>query len=138
MKRSKVFKPRTSSSNKRYKPKEKEERKERQSLYNTPEWKTYRFRFLHYNKNCYACGVSKDSAKLIVDHVKVHKSDEELFWNVSNFIPLCNRCHNTITSLFDKHTVQRLEDKMKWIENKRRETGTTVKVKVVHRKKVEG
>jgi len=104
-----------------------EERQERQSLY-TKSWSNYRFRFLHHNPTCYACGISKATT---VDHCVAHKGNKELFWKVDNYIPLCKLCHDRITAYFDRHSSARIEDKMKWIAARREENGVTTKVKIV-------
>jgi len=34
----------------------------------------------------------------IVDHVIPHRGDQELFWDTSNWQPLCKRCHDVKTA----------------------------------------
>lgn len=102
-------------------------RKARTSLYKTKEWVKYRFRFLHHNPLCYACGAKA----CVVDHIVAAKLDENLFKNVTNHLPLCKSCHNAITTLFDKYDPPKTEDKMVWLQKKRNDTGTKVRVKVL-------
>ena len=123
MKKPKSYKQRNNTRAKRYVPKT---RIERQKLYDT-RWTKYRFRFLHHNPKCYCC--PQDSS--VVDHVRPHKGDIDLFWNITNHIPLCQVCHNTITAKFDKVGEALLEEKGKWIENMREKYNITVKVKVI-------
>jgi hypothetical protein len=81
------------------------------ALYDSAKWKAYSKKFLTHNKRCYACGNTSE----VTDHIKIHRGDESLFWNETNYIPLCIRCHNTITAKFDNRPIQDLEAKMKWI-----------------------
>lgn len=94
--------------------------------YDDPEWVKYRYVFLKNNPVCYSCGNPSQA----VDHIVAFKGDLVKFWDVTNMIPLCHSCHNTITNLFDKGPVPNTEGKMKWISRKRQETETIVKVKV--------
>ncbi|WP_323784771.1 HNH endonuclease signature motif containing protein [Thalassovita sp.] len=36
------------------------------------------------------CGASAT----VVDHIKAHRGDERLFWDRTNWQPLCAPCHN--------------------------------------------
>lgn len=121
---------------KKFKPKRVEgkkfvskERVERQAMYNT-NWVKYRIRFLHHNPQCYCCPNKSN----IIDHIVPHKGNPELFWDITNFIPVCTTCHNTITALFDKHGSHLVVEKLKWVEASRKRFGVTVKVKIVRRK----
>lgn len=89
------------------------------------EWTRYRFRFLHYNPNCYMCG----EKATIVDHVVAHKGDDVLFKALDNHIPLCKKHHDQITAMYDRGEKPRTEDKMKWIQRIREELGIRTKVK---------
>ena len=91
-------------------------------------WEKYRLQFLEHNPRCYSCGVE---AK-VVDHITPHKGNIKLFWKMDNYIPLCHRCHNTVTSLFDRnhlpgHSINR---KLNWLATNRARflVGTIVKV----------
>lgn len=117
MKKAKLFKPPT-STNKKFTKKR---------LYDTTDWAEYRVRFISANPLCYACG----QRARVVDHVISAKGNEKLFWEVTNLIPLCKSDHDFITQNFDKHIVAKTEEKMKWIERKRIETDTNVRVKIV-------
>ena len=37
----------------------------------------------------------------VVDHVRPHKGNKELFWDSTNWQPLCKRCHDIKTSTED-------------------------------------
>jgi 5-methylcytosine-specific restriction endonuclease McrA len=117
MKKSKVFRPPTGSGKKFVKKR----------LYDTTNWVEYRNKFLAANPTCYACG----TRARVVDHVISAKGDESKFWNITNLIPLCKICHDQVTGLFDQFAVPKTEEKMKWIAQKRAQTETSVRVKVV-------
>lgn len=91
------------------------------------DWEAYRFRFLHANKRCYACGFD---AK-VVDHIRAHKGDKELFENTHNHIPLCISCHNFVTGRFDKYPEPKTEEKCKWLVKNREMLRVNVSVKVI-------
>lgn len=67
-------------------------------------WRIARNRFLKANPLCVRC---KEKGKLtkatIVDHIKPHRGDKELFWDESNWQPLCKRCHDTKTMTEDRY-----------------------------------
>ena len=41
------------------------------------------------------------SAATVVDHIKPHKGNKKLFWDRTNWQPLCKRCHDIKTSTED-------------------------------------
>lgn len=92
-------------------------------------WEQYRATFLKHNPTCYACG-SKSS---VVDHLTPHKGDEILFKKTDNHIPLCNKCHNTVTSMFDRKYVRKnpITPKLTWLAKMRIDYQVDVKVKVL-------
>lgn len=98
------------------------------NLYN-PEWESYRNKFLRVNDKCYSCGTKSE----VVDHVEPHKGDEALFKKLDNHIPLCHRCHNTVTALFDKTHKPGTAPitKIQWLNSNRLMRGITFKVKVL-------
>jgi 5-methylcytosine-specific restriction endonuclease McrA len=110
MKKMKQYKPTSYKAGKKFNPKAKEER-----LYALSAWKEFSLRFLKENPHCYVCGRYSE----VTDHIQAHKGDENLFWKIDNFIPLCFSCHNTITGLFDRHTTQRYREKLIWISRER-------------------
>jgi len=95
-------------------------------LYDTPEWKEYSRRFLNNNPKCYACGERSGAT----DHWTAHKNDIDLFWKEDNMLPLCSKCHNIVTSNYDKFNPPKTEEKLQWINQMRVVTGTTLKVKI--------
>lgn len=97
--------------------------------YLTKEWIQFRARFLKHNPTCYACGEKAN----VCDHLVKWKVDpDKLFLNKNdNFIPLCDKCHNTITGLFDQHLIPKTNEKLKWLVNMRLKHDISTKVKVI-------
>lgn len=87
-------------------------------------WRIYRFRYLHHNPKCYACG----RKATVVDHIVAHKGDEELFKNLTNHAPLCNSCHNYVTGKFDRHNPPLTEEKFKWFQDIRKRNNIKVRI----------
>jgi 5-methylcytosine-specific restriction protein A len=71
-------------------------------LYNTSRWKKLRKQFLQEHPLCVECE-AKDviKAATVVDHMEVHKGDEDLFWDESNWQALCKQCHDRKTAKKD-------------------------------------
>ncbi|WP_089970849.1 HNH endonuclease [Lihuaxuella thermophila] len=61
------------------------------------EWAKARQRFLKANPYCVVCG---DKAT-VVDHIVPHKGDRYLFWQASNWAPMCWSCHSRKTAKYD-------------------------------------
>jgi 5-methylcytosine-specific restriction protein A len=117
MKKPKVYKPPTSSNKKFSKPR----------MYDTVEWVEYRNKFLSLNPKCYCCG----KVARVVDHCVAHKGSKDVFWNETNYLPLCKLCHDTITGKFDQHNPPKTEEKMRWIADSRLLNNVSVRVKVL-------
>jgi len=96
-------------------------------MYDTVDWAQYRVKFIAHNPKCYACG----EPSRVVDHIESAKGREEVFWKEGNYLPLCKPCHAYITAKFDRHATADLRGKLNWINEKRAQTGTTVRVKIV-------
>jgi len=60
-------------------------------------WQSARTGFLNHNPDCTQCG----STATVVDHIVPHKGDNDLFWDRSNWQPLCKRCHDAKTARND-------------------------------------
>ena len=72
-----------------------------------------------------------------MDHLVPHNGDDKLFKATGNHIPLCERDHNTVTSLFDrKYKVgDSVEGKVKWL-NDLRNKNQTIRDETFHRVRV--
>ena len=65
-------------------------------------WNRARTAYLHENPLCVACmKEGRTEPATTVDHIKPHKGDSELFWDVNNWQPLCTTCHNQKTARED-------------------------------------
>jgi 5-methylcytosine-specific restriction endonuclease McrA len=120
----KLFTPRHKSAPGRtFNPKAKEGK-----LYDK-DWEKYRTVFLETNPLCYSCGCKAT----VVDHLTPHKGDRFLFIQLDNHIPLCEKCHNTITGLFDAKFVvgSSIKPKLTWLSNNRLRHNVYIRVKVL-------
>lgn len=65
-------------------------------------WIKARATFLRRDPLCRRC---KDAgvitAATVVDHVIPHKGDQDVFWDTSNWQPLCKACHDKKTAIED-------------------------------------
>lgn len=96
------------------------------------DWEKYRWRFLHHNPQCYACGkLKKKGSRHCVDHIVAHKGKIELFWDEKNYITLCKTCHAIVTGRFDKFVEPKTDKKLEWLARQREHFHVNVKVKVV-------
>ncbi len=60
-------------------------------------WQKARERFLSANPLCCYCErTGRVTPATIVDHIAPHQGDQELFWDESNWQPLCKPCHDSI------------------------------------------
>lgn len=78
-------------------------RYERAALYGTERWQDIRRAVLLESPFCVRClekGVY--SLATVVDHIKPHKGDEKLFWDMGNLQPLCKVCHDIKTATEDR------------------------------------
>jgi 5-methylcytosine-specific restriction enzyme A len=101
----------------------------RQKMYTETSWKTYRRRFLWHNDKCYACGVKAT----VIDHIVPHKGDRKLFEDTRNHMPLCSRCHNTVTTLYDRDYKigETIGPKAQWLQKRRVSFNNESKIRVL-------
>ena len=72
-------------------------------LYNTRRWINARLAFLREHPLCRFCEQnSRTEPATVVDHIQPHRGDEELFWDVDNWQPLCKPCHDRAKQLLEK------------------------------------
>lgn len=92
-------------------------------------WEKYRLKFLSVNSKCYSCG---DTAT-VVDHLEPHQGDKAVFEKLDNHIPLCKRCHDTVTAKFDRHWSRgkSITPKISWFSSNRLIKGLTFRIKVM-------
>lgn len=118
----KVYKPKRVST-KKYQAKKSTVR----AKYYDKDWDRYRFRFLHHNPNCYICNEPAN----VVDHIRAHKGDRDLFKNTHNHMPLCTAHHNYITGKFDRQDNPLTEEKCKWIQEERKRLNNSKPIKIL-------
>lgn len=59
------------------------------------KWQQARAVYLQTNPLCCYCQAKgMTTAATVVDHIKPHRGDKILFWDVSNWQPLCATCHS--------------------------------------------
>ncbi|MTI71069.1 MAG: HNH endonuclease [Firmicutes bacterium] len=67
-------------------------------------WRKARSKYLKGNPLCIHC---KEKGKLtratVVDHIEPHRGDRTLFWDESNWQPLCKKCHDKKTMTEDRY-----------------------------------
>ena len=67
-------------------------------------WRIKRERFLKVNPLCVRCIDKGTLVKAtVVDHIKPHRGDTELFWDENNWQALCKRCHDKKTMTQDRY-----------------------------------
>ena len=67
-------------------------------------WQKARLRFLNLNPLCVRCKADGRYVKAtVVDHIKPHRGDKVLFWDESNWQPLCKCCHDSKTMTEDRY-----------------------------------
>jgi 5-methylcytosine-specific restriction protein A len=70
----------------------------------TYRWHKYTKAYLAEHPLCAICAKKNPPvvrAASLVDHVKPHKGDYDLFWDPNNHQPLCEECHNIKTARED-------------------------------------
>ncbi len=71
-------------------------------LYNSSPWQRLRKQVLTKQPLCVEClKVKRITPATVVDHIKPHKGDADLFFDVSNLQPLCKSCHDRKTAKED-------------------------------------
>lgn len=105
-------------------------RKAIDDMYMNTKWINYRAKYLAINHSCYSCG----SIATVCDHLTPHRGCEKLFWRVDNIIPLCAKCHNTATALFDRFFKpgSSIKNKLEWLQwNRAKRSILHTKVKII-------
>lgn len=60
------------------------------------KWRKLRLAFLSRHPLCVFCSTKGHIAQAtVVDHIIPHKGDQRLFWDMSNWQPLCKKCHDS-------------------------------------------
>ena len=65
-------------------------------------WQKYRLIYLTEHPICMECKKqNRITPATVVDHIKAHKGDMELFWEKDNHQALCKKCHDRKTARED-------------------------------------
>ncbi len=73
------------------------ERSKVRRLYSTSRWKRLRSLILSEHPLCVYCEqVGEITPATVVDHIKPHRGDVDLFWDTNNLQTLCKHCHDSI------------------------------------------
>lgn len=68
-------------------------------------WQKARLMFLTANPLCVYCArQGRATAATVVDHRQPHRGDPSLFWDVSNWQPLCAPHHNSTKQIEERQT----------------------------------
>lgn len=71
-------------------------------LYKSTRWQQLRKHVLNQQPLCVECLKSKRiTPATVVDHIKPHKGDEMLFYDINNLQSLCKSCHDRKTAKED-------------------------------------
>ncbi len=74
-------------------------RKKYKSVIYGAKWRKARERFLSCYPLCAECKKHGETVEAsVVDHVKPHRGDVKLFWDVNNWQALCKACHDKKTA----------------------------------------
>jgi 5-methylcytosine-specific restriction endonuclease McrA len=68
------------------------------SLYNTARWRKLKGKVLKAHPYCFKCGISKSETTLHVHHLIEPRGNEELFFDETNLVPVCDSCHRVLTA----------------------------------------
>ncbi len=61
------------------------------------EWERVTRAYLAMHTRCAECG----GRSQVVDHIQPHRGDKVLFWDRSNWQPMCRPCHSRKTATHD-------------------------------------
>jgi 5-methylcytosine-specific restriction protein A len=63
--------------------------------YNLPRWRRLRRLHLQQHPLCVMCkAIGRITPAVVVDHIRPHKGDTQLFWDASNIQGLCQQHHD--------------------------------------------
>ena len=62
------------------------------------KWRKARLAYLRLHPLCVSClAEGRLEPATVVDHIIPHRGDQRLFWDMSNWQPLCRGCHDRKT-----------------------------------------
>ena len=72
-------------------------------LYDLRRWRRRSKQFLQENPLCRMCQeIGRTTLATVVDHIKPHGGDPELFWGEVNWQGLCKPCHDGAKAALDR------------------------------------
>ncbi len=78
--------------------------------YKTARWRRLRIEIFVrdlYTCQMEGCGrVEGDTSRLVCDHDKAHRGDEDRFWDPSNLKTLCKTCHDGLKQRAEQASLQ--------------------------------
>lgn len=87
----------------KHKPLHPEEQRSASARGYNSKWRRESKKFLGIHPLCVRCiekGIATPAT--VVDHIITHRGDQELFWDRSNWQPLCKKCHDRKTMTEDE------------------------------------
>jgi 5-methylcytosine-specific restriction endonuclease McrA len=80
-------------------------------MYDSVRWRKARARHLAEYPLCSMCErQARETAASVVDHIKEHKGDHDLFWDPNNWQSLCPSCHSGIKRMQEHHGYSQAAD----------------------------
>jgi len=72
------------------------------------KWRRISKQYLESHPLCESCRKKGIYTKAtVVDHIVPHRGDQKLFWDQTNWQPLCKKCHDKKTFSEDSHPTYR-------------------------------
>lgn len=72
-------------------------------MYDSGRWRKARRLHLNEHPLCAMCErQGRETAASVVDHIKEHKGDDELFWDRTNWQSLCHHCHSRLKQIQER------------------------------------
>lgn len=80
-------------------------------LYLSPRWRKARASYLASHPLCVLCDrQGRVAPATVVDHIRPHGGDPELFWNQGNWQGLCATCHSGVKRMEENHGYSQAAD----------------------------
>jgi 5-methylcytosine-specific restriction endonuclease McrA len=84
---------------------------ERISPYHSDRWRKFRRIVLNEEPLCAIClRCGQETLATVVDHIRPHRGDMELFWDRENVQGLCASCHSGVKRVKEHHEVSQACD----------------------------
>ncbi len=77
----------------------------------TAEWQRESKAYLAAHPVCIRCG----APAALVDHIRPHKGNPDLFWDKANWQPLCTPCHNSAKQAEERRMIPNRQKEWRWL-----------------------